>query len=99
MTRDELIRSLVDKQRNAAYSNMALAIKHLIQTMADGLAAGQRIEIRDFGSFAVRTHPARTARNPKTGEQVLISSRRTVHFKPGKELKERANSVSIPVYD
>lgn len=91
MTRDELIRSLVDKQRHISYTNMSLAIKHLIQTMADNLAAGQRIEIRDFGSFSVRRHAARTARNPKTGAKVLMSARSTVHFKPGNSLKERVN--------
>jgi integration host factor subunit beta len=56
--------------------------------MAQALRTGERIEIRGFGSFQVKVREAREGRNPKTGEPVHISAKRTPFFKVGKELKE-----------
>ena len=56
--------------------------------MAQALKTGDRIEIRGFGSFQVKIREAREGRNPKTGEPVHISAKRTPFFKVGKELKE-----------
>ena len=56
--------------------------------MIDSLKVGDRIEIRGFGSFQVKMREAREGRNPKTGEPVHISAKRTPFFKVGKELKE-----------
>ena len=53
-----------------------------------GAQEGDRIEIRGFGSFQVKVREAREGRNPKTGEPVHISAKRTPFFKVGKELKE-----------
>jgi integration host factor subunit beta len=59
--------------------------------MVNGLAAGNRIEIRGFGSFSLHYRAARTGRNPKTGEQVQLSGKHVPHFKPGKEMRDRVN--------
>ena len=53
------------------------------------LSANDRIEFRGFGTFGVKKRKARTARNPKTGEQVNVPARKTVYFKAGRELKEK----------
>lgn len=97
MTRNDLIRSLVDKQGHVPYKTMCLAIKHLIDTMVSGLSSGARIEVRGFGSFSLRYRPPRLARNPKTGEQLHTVCKYAVHFKPGKELKERVNNAYTDV--
>lgn len=60
--------------------------------MAKALESRERIEIRDFGSFDVRQRPARLARNPKTGESVQLPVKTVVHFKPGKEMRERVDA-------
>jgi len=91
MTRDDLVRCLVDKQQNISYKTMTNAVKHLFEAMILGLSKGQRIEVRGFGSFALRYRPPRLARNPKTGMQLQTACKYAVHFKPGKELKERVN--------
>ena len=57
--------------------------------MSSSLAAGKRIEIRGFGSFALRYRAPRAARNPKTGEDIPIKARRVVTFRPGQKLKSR----------
>lgn len=92
MTRDDLIRDMVDKQGHVSYKIMCQAVKHLQSTMMLSLQQGSRIEIRGFGSFCARKRQARLVRNPKTGEIVHSNAKATVHFKPGKELKERLNS-------
>lgn len=94
MTREDLIRQLVDKQGHIPYKIMCAAVKDLLDVMMRSLHEGSRIEIRGFGSFARRTRLPRIARNPKTGSMVQTSQKFIVHFKPGKELKERVNSAS-----
>ena len=56
------------------------------------LAAGERIEVRGFGSFSLHFRPPRMGRNPKTGEAVALSGKYVPHFKPGKDLRERVNA-------
>ncbi|MCX7338856.1 MAG: integration host factor subunit beta [Alphaproteobacteria bacterium] len=55
------------------------------------LAARNRIELRGFGVFYLRTCGAKKARNPKTGLTVLVPARQYVHFRMGKQLKDRMN--------
>jgi integration host factor subunit beta len=47
----------------------------------------EHIELRGFGTFEVKTREEREARNPKTGESVVVPKRRVPYFRPGKELK------------
>lgn len=92
MTRDDLIRVLVDKQGHVSYKVMCEAIKYLTEGMVQALSSGSRIEVRGFGSFALRYRPPRLARNPKTGITLYTVHKFAVHFKPGKELRERVNN-------
>ena len=64
----------------------------MLGQMADALAQGQRIEIRGFGSFDLHHRPPRIARNPKTGEAVNLPAKVAIHFKPGKEMRDRVNA-------
>jgi len=68
-------------------------VKSVLGEMRNAMAEKKRIEIRGFGSFELRYRPARVARNPKTGESIETSARHAVHFKPGKEIRERINEV------
>jgi integration host factor subunit beta len=60
-------------------------------SMAAELAAGKRVEIRGLCSFYVKNYKSYTGRNPKTGEQVSIKSKKLPFFKCGKELKDRVD--------
>lgn len=93
MTRDGLIRSLVDKKRHVSYKDMSVAVKHIIDTMVLSLSRGSRIEVRGFGTFSVRERASRLARNPRSGVTITIGESNALHFKPGKELKERVNDT------
>lgn len=66
-------------------------VDDVFDLIADGLAKGEKIDLRGFGTFSVRDSAARTGRNPQTGETINIPARRVPAFKPGKELKEKVN--------
>lgn len=91
MTKSELIEILVSKQPQLAYRDIELAVRTMLEHMAQTLASGQRIEIRGFGSFSLHYRPPRVGRNPKSGDPVSLPAKYVPHFKPGKELRERVN--------
>ena len=91
MTKSELIEILADKARHIQTKDVELAIKELLEQMAQTLQKGERIEIRGFGSFSLHFRAPRVGRNPKTGETVKLDGKYVPHFKPGKELRERVN--------
>lgn len=91
MTKSELIILLAAKQPQLDYKDVELAVKELLEQMSAALAAGERIEVRGFGSFSLHRRPPRVGRNPKTGDTVKVPEKRVPHFKPGKELRERVD--------
>lgn len=91
ITRSELVESLTEQFSQLLPRDVELAVKTLLDTMTHALAEGKRIELRGVGSFVLHHRPARTGRNPKSGEKVLIPEKRVPHFKPGKELRERVD--------
>jgi integration host factor subunit beta len=95
MTKSELIDVLAREQSHLAYRDVELAVKCMLEHMSQSLAAGDRIEIRGFGSFSLHFRPPRIGRNPKTGDSVALSGKYVPHFKPGKELRDRVNEVFL----
>ena len=91
MNRSDLIQRLHHLNPHLSSHAVETAVKGLIEQMAETLSAGDRIEIRGFGSFSVRLREPRLGRNPKTGASVEMNARYVPHFKPGKELRERVN--------
>ena len=63
----------------------------LVAVVGKTLVDEGRVQLPGLGTLIVRERPARTARNPRTGEKVEVPASRTVGFKPGKVLKERIN--------
>ena len=91
MTRSELIERIADQHTQLSPKDIDLAVKAILEYMAQTLADGGRIEIRGFGSFSLRYRLPRTGRNPKTGAAVALNGKYVPHFKPGKALRERVN--------
>ena len=91
MTKSELIERIAAEQTQLSAKDVELAVKMILDLMAETLAEGERIEIRGFGSFSLHYREARLGRNPKTGEKVELEGKYVPHFKPGKELRERVN--------
>ena len=63
-------------------------VQEFLEQIGDDLAAGNRIEFRDFGVFEVRQRAPRTAQNPKTLQPVQVPGRPTVRFKPGRQMRD-----------
>ena len=85
---------LIEELRNKAEltKNEARKVVDLFfDEMSNALANGDRVEIRGFCSFYVKHYKAYTGRNPKTGEQAQVKSKKLPFFKVGKELKERVD--------
>jgi|GEM_PF-2566275 len=70
-------------------------INHIIKYLTNSLINGKRIEIRGFGSFALRRRDSRCARNPKTGAILQTKPTFTIHFKPAKPLKKKINCTKF----
>ena len=92
MRKSELIENLIDRFENLPVKTVEQSVKVLIDHMSDALAAGDRIEIRGFGSFCLHYRAPRTGRNPKTGDSVELDAKYVPHFKPGKELRDKVNA-------
>lgn len=63
----------------------------VLDSIGDAIAAGDRVQLLGFGTFEKRERPARTARNPRTGENIEIAAASVPAFKPGKALKDKVN--------
>ncbi|BBJ22345.1 integration host factor subunit beta [Candidatus Nitrotoga sp. AM1P] len=94
MTRSDLIAKLAERYPQLLAKDADLAVKVILEAMAETLARGGRIEIRGFGSFALNYRPPRIGRNPKSGDKVQVPAKYVPHFKAGKELRERVDYPS-----
>lgn len=96
MTRAELIQALASRFPNLTVKDAEIAVKEILEAIGTALARGNRVEIRGFGSFGLNYRPARTGRNPKSGEKVQVPPKNVPHFKAGKELRERVEQSAKP---
>ena len=64
-------------------------VERVLEMMSDALVEGEQVKISSFGTFSVRAKTARVGRNPKTGEEVPISPRRVMTFRPSHLMKDR----------
>lgn len=91
MTRSELVALLARRLPQLTSIDTDVSVKAILGAVSGALANGDRVEIRGFGSFALNYRPARTARNPKIGENVSVPGRYAPHFRAAKELRERVD--------
>ncbi len=94
MTKRDLIDEIVRLYPNYSRRDAEVIVNSVFESMTEALCAGNRIEIRGFGSFVVKERKAREGRNPKTGEIVAVAAKRVPFFKVGKELRLRVDRMS-----
>lgn len=70
----------------------AQLVETVLDHMSDALVQGETVKISSFGTFSVREKAARVGRNPKTGEEVPISPRRVLTFRPSHLMKDRVSA-------
>jgi len=87
MTKSEFITELANRLDYLSYKDAAIVVNTFFDSISDALMNGDKVELRGFGSFKVKTRPPRTGRNPKTSEKVHVPAKKVPYFKPGKDLK------------
>lgn len=97
MVRSELIKLIAKKVPILSDRDVELSVNQILRCITDSLAKGNRVEIRGFGCFSLHYHPARKARNPKTGEQVVTAAKYLPYFKAAKKLREDVNDSKLQV--
>jgi len=96
MTKSELIEAVAQRTK-ITKSRAELVVNCVFDAMTAALERGEGIEIRGYGSFTVRSYKPYDGRNPRTGNQVSVPSKRLPFFKVGKELKTLVNEGSGPL--
>jgi integration host factor subunit alpha len=91
LTRADLAEALVEKvglPRNESQELVELVLREI----SNALVNGETVKLSSFGSFGIREKGERIGRNPKTGEEVPITPRRVLVFRPSNIMKERINA-------
>jgi integration host factor subunit beta len=96
MTKSQLIERIAERAPRVPRREVERIVNTVFDSMVEALRRAERIEIRGFGSFAVKIRHAREGRNPRTGERVRVPRRLTPYFTPGKELRDRLNAMAAP---
>jgi len=91
MIKSELITKLALANPHLFQRDIEKIVNTIFDEISGALARGDRVELRGFGAFSVKTRPARTGRNPRTGDAVQVDEKRVPFFKTGKEMRERLN--------
>jgi integration host factor subunit beta len=91
MTKSALIEKIAGNVEGLTKKQTELVVETIFDSIKEALAKGDKVEIRGFGNFKLRSRKARKARNPKTGEAVDVLPKHVPYFKVGKELREMIN--------
>lgn len=91
MTKADLIEE-VARITDVTRRDSEVIVETIFDSIVHSLRAGDKIEIRGFGSFRTRQRNSRVGRNPKTGDRVDVPAKKIPFFKPSKELKDLVNS-------
>ena len=93
MTKADLIDE-VSRLAELTRKDSEVIVETIFDSVVRSLRAGDKIEIRGFGSFRTRQRRPRVGRNPKTGERVDVPAKKIPFFKPSKELKDLVNEAA-----
>lgn len=91
MTKADLIEE-VSRLADLTRRDSEVIVETIFDSIVHSLRAGDKIEIRGFGSFRTRQRNSRVGRNPKTGDRVEVPAKKIPYFKPSKELKDLVQS-------
>jgi nucleoid DNA-binding protein len=88
VTKKDIVRTIAEELGLTQHQTEQI-VQKTFDSIVNTLVADGRVELRGFGVFEVRWRKARKARNPQTGEKVMVPERCAVIFKPGKEMEAR----------
>lgn len=91
MIKSELIQKIADKNPHLYHRDIERIVNAILSEIIFAMSNGNRVELRGFGAFSVKSRNARRGRNPRTGTAVDVGAKKVPFFKTGKELRERLN--------
>jgi integration host factor subunit beta len=91
MIKSELIQLIAQQNPHLYHRDVERIINTIFDEIIVALARGDRVELRGFGAFSVKSRNARQGRNPRTGDSVDVDAKRIPFFKTGKELRDKLN--------
>lgn len=94
MIKSELVQKIADKSPHLYHRDIERIVNTILDEVISAMKDGNRIELRGFGAFSVKSRNARMGRNPRTGSSVEVIAKRVPFYKTGKELRERLNAKS-----
>jgi integration host factor subunit beta len=89
--KSELIERIAERNPHLFQRDVEHIVNAILEEIVAALSRGDRVELRGFGAFSVKNRPARTGRNPRTGERVSVTEKYVPFFKTGKDMRERLN--------
>ncbi|MGF1502401.1 MAG: integration host factor subunit beta [Paracoccaceae bacterium] len=92
MIKSELVQQIAEENPHLYQRDVERIVATVFEEITLALARGDRVELRGFGAFSVKSREARVGRNPRTGESVDVPAKTVPFFKAGKELRERMNN-------
>ena len=92
IVKSNLLKQLSDSYPNFLKKDLEKFLNIILNEIKQALYKGERVELRGFGVWSIRTQKARISRNPKTGEKIETPQKKTIHFKMGKELFKKLNN-------
>ncbi len=95
MIKSELVLRIAERNPHLYQRDVEILVNAILDTIADALARGDRVELRGFGAFSVKRREARKGRNPRTGAAVAGSEKAIPVIKTGKEMRQRLNAAGI----
>jgi len=84
MTKADIV-ELVAEKTGLTMKDVKIVVELFLEEVKNCLVEGNHLEIRGFGTFKVKNHKARKARNPKTGQEVMVPARKKAAFKVSRE--------------
>lgn len=91
MIKSELVGRVAAANPHLYQRDVENVVNAILDAISEALARGDRVELRGFGAFSVKSRPAREGRNPRTGARVSVSEKAVPFFKSGKEMRARLN--------
>jgi integration host factor subunit beta len=88
LSKAEIVENIIPSV-NVSKKNIHKIVDLFFDQIKAGLLADRVIELRGLGTFELRTRKGRKARNPKTGDSVIVKNHGVAHFRPGRELKQK----------
>jgi len=90
MTKAELVERIADRT-GVSKKDTGIIVNMILDNISEALTGGDKVELRGFGSFKVKSRRSRLARNPRSGESVDVPAKQVPYFKASNELKGRLN--------